>query len=143
MAPPPPLFFSWAAFYGAVLGLLILSGNLSPSLLHLFCRAEAYTLGNFGQVWANWHAIGCLFVGLTNFAVARDDEESFKPKARAAVALNTAFIFLVWGVQNAYYCLNRQDLFVPLMWLNAILCLLTGAGALMTASSPGSGVKNQ
>ena len=41
---------------GLALGLLILSGNATPSLLCLFCRKETYTLGNFGQVWAKWHA---------------------------------------------------------------------------------------
>ena len=127
--------FHLPGVYGVALGVLILSGNVTSDLLCLFCRKEAYTLGNFGLVWANWHAIGCLFVGLTNLAVARDDEGSFGPKARSAVAMNTAFIYGVWGVQNTWYCLNRQDLFVPLMWLNALMCLATAASSLSSAAS--------
>ena len=128
--------FTWAAFCSFALGLLILSGNLTVELLALFCHKDAYSLGNFGQVWANWHAVGCIYVGLTNLSVARDARASrggFGPHARAAVANSTAFIFGVWGVQNVYYCIVRADLFTPLMWLNAVLCLGTAACSLQAA----------
>ena len=46
--PPAHDAVSFQAAYGLGLGLLILSGNLTSSLLLLFCRADAYTLGNFG-----------------------------------------------------------------------------------------------
>lgn len=124
--------FHWAAFYGLALGALILSGNFTSDIICLFCRKEHYTLGNFGEVWANWHAFGCIFVGLTNLVVAMDESETtFNSKARSAIATNTAFIFGLWGGQNLYYCLYRQDLFMPLMWLHAVLCLLTGGWALI------------
>ena len=126
--------FSWAAFYGFALGALILSGKLTSDIICLFCRKEYYTLGNFGEVWANWHAFGCIFVGLTNFAVARDiSGMNFKEKARSATAFNTAIVFGVWGCQNLYYSLYRQDLFMPFMWLHAILCTLTAGWALVTS----------
>ena len=130
--------FHLPGVYGVALGVMILSGNMASDLLGLiglFCRKKAYTLGNFGQVWANYHAIGCLFLGLTNLAVARDDEGSFGPKARSVVAMNTAFIYGVWGVQNTWYLLYRQELFLPLMWLNAIGCLATAAVSLSNAAS--------
>ena len=127
------LIFSWAAFYGLALGALVLSGNFTSEIIYLFCRKEAYTLGTFGEVWANWHAIGCIFVGLTNLVVALDNNETdFKPKARSGIAMNTSFIFGVWGAQNLYYCLYRQDLFVSFMWLHTILCLMTSVLALTT-----------
>ena len=102
---------------------LILTGNATPAVLGLFCKLERYTLGDFGQVWANWHAVGCAYVGITNFCVAMDDGSGFGPRGRAAIARCTAFIFGVWGVQNTCYCLFKQSNFTPLMWLNALLCL--------------------
>ena len=123
----PQRAFAWAAFYGLALSALILSGNVTPAILGLFLDLDQYTLGKFGQVWANWHAIGCAFAGFINLSVAVDDGSSFLPPGRAAIARCTAFIFGTWGVQNTYYCLQRTDLFTPLMWLNAIGCLLTAA----------------
>eukprot|EP00747_Dinoflagellata_sp_TGD_P170684 gnl/TRDRNA2_/TRDRNA2_202867_c0_seq1.p1 gnl/TRDRNA2_/TRDRNA2_202867_c0~~gnl/TRDRNA2_/TRDRNA2_202867_c0_seq1.p1 ORF type:complete len:144 (-),score=2.99 gnl/TRDRNA2_/TRDRNA2_202867_c0_seq1:339-770(-) len=121
----------WAAFYGLALACLILSGNLTPKLILLFVRQEKYTLGEFGQVWANWHAVGCAFAGLMNLSAARDGASSWGPAACRAVRLNTAFIFGTWGVQNTYYVLWRTDLFTPLMWTNAVLCLATAVWSLM------------
>jgi len=129
------LAFQFAAFYGIALGAVILSGNLTVEILGLFCDKGAYTLGNFGQVWANWHAIGCLFVGLTNLSVARDPTgQDFGAGGRLAVAQNTAFIFGVWGIQNTYYCNVRQDLFTPPMWLNAVGCLVACALSIHAAT---------
>ncbi|CAE8658509.1 unnamed protein product [Polarella glacialis] len=125
--------FTWAAFYGFALAALILSGNWTMEFLALFCHKDAYTLGNFGQVWAHWHAVGCAFVGLTNLSCVRDARGGFGPDGKVAVAQNTAFIFGVWGVQNVYYCVTRDDLFTPLMWLNAIACLGTAVYSLQAA----------
>ena len=125
--------FIWAAGYAWALSLLILSGNATDALLCLFCRRDEYTLGNFGQIWANWHAVGCAFVGLSNWCVVRDtDGTGFGPAGRRAVALNTAFLFGAWGVQNLHYCVERQDLFTPLMWINAIACLTIACASLWT-----------
>eukprot|EP00978_Attheya_sp_CCMP212_P031291 scaffold117710_cov54-Attheya_sp.AAC.3 len=127
--------FHCAAIYGFALGALILSTNVTLELITLFTHRETYTLGNFGQVWANWHAFGCIFVGLSNLAVVRDNSgRGFGPEARVAVAQNTAFIFGVWAVQNTYYCLVREDLFTPLMWLNAGGCLVSALWSLQAAT---------
>ena len=130
------LGFLFPGVYGILLSLLILSGNFTDKLLCIFCHQDKYTLGHFGEVWANWHAIGCAFVGMMNLSVAKD-EDAFGPGKRQ-VAINTVFIYGVWACQNTYYCINRPDLFTPLMWLNAIFCgiaaMLSFAAARATKS---------
>lgn len=111
---------------------------MTGKILALFCDEASYTLGNFGQVWANWHAIGCAFVGMTNLSVALDDGSGFGIPGRRAVARNTAFIFGVWGVQNTWYCVARQDLFTPAMWLNAAGCIGTALASVQSALRPAS-----
>ena len=123
--------FSFAGVYGISLALLILSGNITEKLLCLFCHKDLYTLGNFGQVWANWHAIGCAFVGFMNLSVAKD-EDAFGPGKRQ-VAVNSVFIYGIWACQNTYYCIFRTDLFTPLMWLNAILCSAAAVSSFFAA----------
>uniref|UniRef100_A0A7S2CQ04 Uncharacterized protein n=1 Tax=Alexandrium andersonii TaxID=327968 RepID=A0A7S2CQ04_9DINO len=118
--------FLWAAVYGLGLAALIASSYFNPFFIFLFVKGDAYTLGNFGMVWEMWHGVGCAFVGLMNLSVFMDPF-GFGVAGRRAVSLNTAFIYTVWGVQNTYYCIFRADLFTLLMWLHAILCLLTGA----------------
>lgn len=119
--------FKLAAAYGLALATLIESWHYTVEFLLLFCKGDVYTLGNFGQVWADWHSVGCAFVGLVNLAVARDERrESFRAGGRRSIGLCTAFIYGVWGVQNTYYCLYRTDIFTPLMWMNAIACLAVG-----------------
>ena len=121
------LGFLFAGVYGICLSLLILSGNVTDKLICIFCKVDQYTLGNFGEVWADWHAIGCAFVGFMNLSVAKN-EDAFGPGKRY-VAINSVFIYGVWACQNTYYCIKRTDLFTPLMWTNAILC---GLAALLS-----------
>lgn len=119
--------FKLAAAYGLALAALIESWHYTRDVLLLFCKGDSYTLGNFGQVWADWHSVGCAFVGLVNLAVAWDGRrDSFRAGGRRSIALCTAFIYGVWGVQNTYYCLYRTDIFTPLMRMNAIACLAVG-----------------
>ena len=101
------LGFLFPGVYGILLSLLILSGNFTDKLICIFCHQDKYTLGHFGEVWANWHAIGCAFVGMMNLSVAKD-EDAFGPGKRQ-VAINTVFIYGVWACQNTYYCINRPD----------------------------------
>jgi|EP00908_Phaeocystis_cordata_P013444 hypothetical protein len=125
-ASPASSSFSRArSVAGLALSVLIESDHLTHALLGLFC--SEYTLGSFGQIWADWHAVGCAFVGVVNLCVAVDDGSAFRPQGMAAIARCTTFIYLTWGVQNTYYCLFRTDIFTPLMWLNALACNFTAA----------------
>ena len=134
--------FALAGVYGMFLSLLILTGNFTETFLVIFCREPKYTLGNFGQVWANWHAIGCAYVGLTNLWVAFK-AESLQSAAKQLVAFNSAFIYGTWSLQNTYYCIFRTDLFTPWMWLNAggcaVAALLSLKDGLAEKSAEGHG----
>ena len=118
-----------AAVYGIGLGLTC----MNRWAVLLFCREEQYTLGNFGGIWEYWQAISCFFVGFMNLSVVLDPC-GFGRGGRRAVALNSAFVYGVWGVQNIYYSAYRQDLFHQSMWLNAVGCTFTALAHLRTAA---------
>ncbi|CAJ1416159.1 unnamed protein product, partial [Effrenium voratum] len=93
--------------------------------------SEAYNISQKVKVLEanqDWHSVGCAFVGLVNLAVARDvDKTDFAAGGRAKIAFCSAFIFFVWGAQNTYFCIMRQDVFKKFMWFNALACLGTAA----------------
>ncbi|CAJ1398338.1 unnamed protein product [Effrenium voratum] len=120
--------FDWAACYGLGLAALIQSEQVTPVFMNLFVEPKEYHLGTFGSIWKDWHSVGCAFVGLVNLAVARDvDKTDFAAGGRAKIAFCSAFIFFVWGAQNTYFCIMRQDVFKKFMWFNALACLGTAA----------------
>ncbi len=127
---------TWIAFafngvYGVALGVLILSWYLTPVLLNLF--VQNYSLGNHGKVWADWHAIGCLFVGVTNLCAWQLD---YNDVALRGVAWSSAAIYAIWSIQNTALCLSKSDppRFRPFMWLHASFCAL-GAGLAVWAAT--------
>ena len=128
--------FGLSAFYGLTLAVLILSFRVTPMFIGIFCDLDTYRLGNFGQIWKDWHAFGCAYVGLTNLVVYLDSRGvGFSPSGRRSIALCSTFIFGTWGVQNTFYCLGggKGD-FHPAMWINAISCLIVAAAAFQTAA---------
>ena len=113
-------------FYGVLLGFLILSWYITPLFIKLFV-GEHYNLGDHGQMWANWHAIGCFYVGLSNF-LAYSWADSFLV-AKQDICLISAFIFGTWAVQNLWLML-KTDKMKPLMWMNVIGCFISALLAL-------------
>ena len=131
---PAPKSFHLAAFYGFFLGALIFTGYVNNAFICLFVTCSNYTLGNHGEIWQMWHAVGCSFLGSVNLLVAIDsDSSAFTKKGRAHLSYATSAIYLTWGVQNTYYCIAYAGtLFTPGMWLNAIGCLVVGFFSLYT-----------
>jgi hypothetical protein len=99
--------FLFCGIYGVGLSLLILSWRLTPSAIRLFV-SDDYTLGSHGQVWADWHAIGCLYVGVVNVLAYRGN---FNAEAYRAIAMATAMIYGVWFAQNLHFVLARPTRF--------------------------------
>jgi hypothetical protein len=126
--------FLFCGIYGVGLSLLILSWHLTPSAIRLFV-SDNYTLGSHGQVWANWHAIGCLYVGVVNLLAYGGN---FNVEASRAVAMATAMIYGIWFAQNLHLVLARPARFKGLMWLNVLLCLLAAvaSGAFVFMPAP-------
>lgn len=124
MTPALSLAFALAGLYGLALSLLILSWHLTPLLVGLF--VDHYSLGSHGQIWANWHAVGCAFVGAINLSALF---LGFDDTASRAVLACTAGIYGVWSAQNTWLCLASTEprRFKPMMWLHAALCGLTAA----------------
>ena len=110
----------WCSFYGFSLSVLILSYRLSPVAVFLFVDSAVYSLGTFGQVWKDWHAIGCIFVGLVNYFAL---DQCFVTTAKEKILVCNVMIYGIWGLQNLYYCITLPNLFVKMMWLHAVLCL--------------------
>ena len=114
--------------YGFALSALIFSHYVTNAVLALFV-ATPYTLGTHGELWQNWHGVGCFFLGLVNLAAHRWRE----PRPRRDVAGATAVIYGVWALQN--FALMFTPRMVPLMWLNVIGCALASAASLATLRS--------
>jgi hypothetical protein len=112
--------------YGILLGLLILSWHLTPVFIKLFV-GNKYTLGDYGQMWANWHAIGCFYVGFSNF-LAYNWDDSFLV-AKQDICLISTFIFGIWGLQN-FGLMFQANKMKSLMWLNVIACFASALLAL-------------
>ena len=122
--------FLFSGVYGVFLGVLILSWHVTPVEMRRFV-ADSYSLGTHGQVWANWHAMGCLFVGAVNLMVVAGRFND--PDARH-IAVASLAIYGVWCLQNLQLVLARPRQFKPLMWLNVIACAIAASGALSSPS---------
>ncbi|MFK7798245.1 MAG: hypothetical protein AB8E82_12390 [Aureispira sp.] len=78
-------------------------------------------------MWSNWHAIGCFYVGLSNFLAYSWGDKFLVAKQN--ICLISAFIFGTWAVQNLSLMLKTTKM-KPLMWLNVIACFLSALLAL-------------
>ena len=116
--------FLFSGIYGVALGVLILSWHVAPVIMRLFV-ADSYSLGTHGQVWANWHAIGCLFVGAVNLQVYFSD---FGAADARSIAMATLMVYTVWCVQNLQLVLGKPRKFKPLMWTNVVGCGIAAGG---------------
>ena len=117
--------FLFAGAYGVALGLLILSWHLTPVLIRIFVTDD-YSLGSHGQVWADWHAFGCLFVGAVNLHVYFHFLDG---AAARSIALPTVAIYSVWCVQNFLLMVRAPRRFKSPMWLNVICCGVAAGGS--------------
>lgn len=116
--------FLFSGVYGVALSALILSWHVAPGVMRGFV-ADGYSLGTHGQVWANWHAIGCLFVGVVNLQVYFGD---FGAAGTRSIAMASLMIYSVWCVQNLLVVLVRPLKFKPLMWTNVVGCGIAAGG---------------
>ena len=130
----PRKAFMLSGSYALLLSLLIMSWNFTPIFIGVFVHFEQYNLGSGGLFWKSWHGVACAFIGVTNLAIAYDTQEkSFSASGRRLIAINSGFVFGIWGVQNTYYCIVHTDVFTPLMWINAVMCLVVAASCVHTA----------
>ena len=125
--------FLLAGVYGVALCLLISSWHVTPWLMRRFV-SDDYALGSHGQVWADWHAIGCLFVGIVNLMVYFGD---FNAAAATSIAVASAIIYTIWCLQNLRLVLVRPALFKTPMWLNVILCGVAAVASTFAAVNAG------
>src|SRR5689334_20824134 len=119
----PDWAFLFCGIYGVALCLLIASWHVTPSGIRLFVGRE-YTLGSHGQIWANWHAVGCFFVGIVNLQVYFGD---FNPAAMRSIAIATTIIYGVWALQNLRLVFAKPHRFTNVMWLHVLLCAFAAA----------------
>jgi len=124
------LIFLINGAYAVALALLLLSWRLHEAPVRWFV-GESYTLGSHGQVWKDWHTVGCAFVGAINLAAWG---AGFNEPALRSVAACTAGVFGVWALQNlALVASPSAPPFTPRMWLHVVACGAASALAAYTA----------
>lgn len=120
--------------YGLLLGILILSWHFSEFFIRLFVK-DNYSLGNFGQTWANWHAIGCFYVGLSSLLALTWGASLLEAKLQ--ICLLTTVVYGIWFVQNFYlvFFTNKMKTFMLLhvvgCFVGAVLGLMGGINSLL------------
>lgn len=109
--------FLFCGIYGVFLAILIATHLVGYGALDLFL-VRPYVLGTHTEVWMDWHAMGCFFVGLVNLLAARWPDG----RPRRDIASASVVIYGVWALLNLRVMFT--PMFHPLMWSNVIGCAI-------------------
>ena len=81
--------------------------------------------GPLGNIWRNWHAVGCYCVGFMSYMASTWDYKTHKTQINDILKVNT-FVFGTWSLINFHLAVYKQQHVKKLLFLHVVLCGLAG-----------------